>query len=573
MSKPSYSRAGLPIFFVSLLSVVCIFATVSCTSCIDDWNNPSTAYDKYSVYEVNVKSVLNVRDMPSIEGKVVRTMKDSERVLVTRIENGWAKIYSAYDEYVLLDYLVLVKEGRWTYEIDNREKAVPPQEQSSLAVKAGDGLTAKPSEISLPSVVQGANVLVYDNAGMLSDEDRERVSRAFASTDIFIMLWTTDSLDRGAILSYPSKIKKQLSKEPYASSIEEKWSEWTGGEKRNDRDRYLITYSSNQGLMQIESDAGALKYLVNTSPDKLFSVQKTARNEGLCRGVEEFSKVIADASVRYAEFGWVKRTLVFSADIGDALSDFLKKSLLIPSQAFLYKYLFSWLIYIPNKITGWLMLLSGSIMMSLIVLCLAYFICSLVMSLITKGGVENEKQALKLAIISLVKILLYVSMFSLIIYTMCDFSDITAMRAYEQNEEVLGIVEQGIESNDIQRTWWLAILFFIGMFFYNMPKAWNIAAMTLPPGLQQKLAQANKTEFIGNEDNLSDEMPFVSLVTNQISESIGNSFLALIALSIFLNGLTMLYVTIFTWILLVGKISSVLIIIENWSKKGYYNSK
>lgn len=156
---------------------------------------------------------------------------------------------------------------------------------------------------------------------------------------------------------------------------------------------------------------------------------------------------------------------------------------------------------------------------------------------------------------------------------MCDFSDITAMRAYEQNEEVLGIVEQGIESNDIQRTWWLAILFFIGMFFYNMPKAWNIAAMTLPPGLQQKLAQANKTEFIGNEDNLSDEMPFVSLVTNQISESIGNSFLALIALSIFLNGLTMLYVTIFTWILLVGKISSVLIIIENWSKKGYYNSK
>lgn len=83
MSKPSHSWAGLSIFFVSLLSVVCIFAAVSCTSCIDDWNNPATPYDKYSVYEVNVKSVLNVRDMPSIEGKVVRTMKNPEQVLVS----------------------------------------------------------------------------------------------------------------------------------------------------------------------------------------------------------------------------------------------------------------------------------------------------------------------------------------------------------------------------------------------------------------------------------------------------------------------------------------------------------
>lgn len=63
------------------------------------------------------------------------------------------------------------------------------------------------------------------------------------------------------------------------------------------------------------------------------------------------------------------------------------------------------------------------------------------------------------------------------------------MNMYGWNNEMSTTLLEHNLNDKISRSWWLSLLFFIGMFMYKLPDAWVTVAAFLPPKVQQQLAK------------------------------------------------------------------------------------
>ena len=150
-------------------------------------------------------------------------------------------------------------------------------------------------------------------------------------------------------------------------------------------------------------------------------------------------------------------------------------------------------------------------------------------------------------------------------------TDITAMQMYGWNNEMITTVTEHNLNHHIPRSWWLSLLFFISMFIYKLPNAWISVASILPSKKQQALAQNNPSHFEDHQNLTSSESPYSDLFGDKAGEATGSSIFIIIVLTLLLNGTSMMYATVFTCSLMIGKIYGAIKLYLKWKSYGYFN--
>lgn len=519
-------------FFRALFALTVLLA-VSCSESGDGRVD-------YDLYEVHVKSTLNVRSGPYSDSPVVSTLNDGDKVKVVSIDGGWAKIEcgSSY-AYVSSDYL----------------QPVPGAD----AIADGN-----------VSGIENTIFLLYDNAGIFSDNEAKAINQKFAAAGANVVLWTVDSVEKDKILDYNRQTRKSLKKDSRYSEEVKRLKSY--GIKR--REIYHITYIDNVGLMQVHSDAKAMKIINYKMPDKFFEVQSTAMEYGPGDALAGLSSLITDAYAVGNEMNWFARKIYYnSSSFGDLLTSVLAENIVLPSGSFMYRYLFSWILALPEMLVSFLVTKSGSMQVSFLLLCILTAILLIARSTIA-NKLEKTHLALKTLIALPVLFILYLTFFGSIIivmYSLCDMTGIVLMDLYGKNPEVINVLYHDLGSPGMAKPWWMLLAFSVGTIVYEMPAPLIFVLSLLPDAKQQAIAQNQKHLFVQHNDLISEPSPFSQLLTVKAGGAVGYSvFLIILCLLIF-NGTIIFYATVLSWALLVPKVYSVFLIYSIFKSKGLLN--
>lgn len=538
MLKHSFLFAKI-FLFLSLFLVV---------SCISFGNQEKESEQLYDLYEVHIKSSLNVRSEPSSNSHKIGVLYNTDKVYVIEIKGDWAKIqYESKEAYVSAKYLTLVSSqhsAECELETEHLSSVEPVQYETKDAC-----------------YIKSPEVLVYDNAGILSYLDSLNISQTFLGKNVRVILWTIDTLDKENILDYNNTVKKNLEQE-IANKLP----------NVEDENMYMVTFIKDIGLMQVQSESNAMKLMEISMSDKLLNIQLKARNVGLVEAMQDLSSLIVKASEEYENSGWIVKKHISWSSLGDLVSETLGKEIILPSNSFFYKYFFSWAIAIPRVFVNFLISIVHSVTVAVILLCVLCGILLVLKTNIVGGGYDknNMKQVRTLLLVALVRSFLVTCIIIMIFYAMCNLADITVMQLYGWNHEMTVFVTQQNVHNDITRSWWLSLIFFVGMVGYKLPSSWVLVSSILPNEKQKALAKLNPSHFEGNEGCLSKPDPYSDLLSEEVGPAIGGSLVPLIVLTLLLNGSAMLYAIIFTWTILLSKIYSIRVIYSAWKSNGFF---
>lgn len=524
------------------IMVILVLTSISCISCHKEAEKEET---DYSLYQVNIKSSLNVRSEPIPNGKKIGSLSNNDKVNVVDINNGWAKIkYGSQYAYVSAQYLTLIKN-----ELSNdsiQDKSVTKNHLQNLSRN---------------------KALIFDNANLLSSEDYILINQAYADINAFLIIWTVESIDKGDIIDYNNQIIDKLEEEPYETKI--KTNKPSGIEDDN---IYFVTYIKDLGLMQVQNESGIMNIINISMPEKYLHVQLSARQNGLKVGLIDLSLLINEATLTYKNNNWFVRTFINGASLGEMITESLFKEQILPSNSFFHKYIVSWVTKIPRDFLNYLIAVFGSLSYAMVFLCLLYTTTIIIKANVLGAGYKDgdTKQLIYLLLSLLLLSFLFVCLVILIFYTMCNMADITAMKMYGWNNEMITTLIEHNLNDKISRSWWLSLLFFIGMFIYKLPNAWISVAAFLPSKVQQQLAKNNPSHFDENLDLTSKDTPYSDLLGDKAGEAIGSSIFIIIILVLLLNGTSMMYATVFTFSLMIGKVYSIIKLYLNWKSYGYF---
>jgi protective antigen spaA homolog len=513
--------------------VLMMLTLTSCISCKEDTPKEEITY---SLYQVNIKSSLNVRMEPASNSRKIGALYNNDKVNVININNGWAKIkFGSQYAYVSSKYLTLIEN--------------------------------KSSNDSINKEITSNKTIFFDNANLLSNEEYAFINQAYANINAYIIVWTTESIDKGDIIHYNEQIIDKLEEEPYDSKIKA-----SKPSNIDEDDIYFITYIKNLGLLQVKSESGAMNIINISMPEKYIQTQIKAKQNGLKDGLIALSSLINEATIKYNENNWFIRTFINGSSLGEMITESLFKEQIVPSNSFFHKYIFSWATKIPRDFVNYLIAIFGSLSYVMIFLCILYTTTIIIKSnILGEGYKQGETKKLLYLLLSIVVLsFLFVSLIILIFYTMCNLADITAMNMYGWNNEMSTTLLEHNLNDKISRSWWLSLLFFIGMFMYKLPDAWVTVAAFLPPKVQQQLAKNNPSHFNENMDLTSKESPYSELFGDKTGEAIGSSIFIIIILTLLLNGTSMMYATVFTCSLMLGKVYSTIKLYLRWKSYGYF---
>lgn len=546
--------------FYSITKIVILCSLLVLESCISCHKETERTEIQYDLYEVKIKSSLNVRATPDSDAPKLGALYNNEKVHVVNINDGWAKIkYGTQYAYVSSKYLTLVSKGNKT---DSHSNALTAEKEDT-----SDELNSQ-NKFGSGSIGSKKMALIFDNANILSPEDYTMINQAYGNTDAFLILWTVESVDKGDILKYNSQIIKKLDEEPY-----KKYIDTHKPSDIDEEDIYWVTFIKDLGLLQVGNDSGVMSLIDISMPDKYLHMQLKAKQNGLQAGLMDLSSLIKEATAKYKDNNWFVRIFIKGSSLGEMITETLLKEQILPSDGFMHKYIFSWLTKIPCNFLNFLIAGTGSLGYAMIFLCLLYTITTIVKTNVIGGGYKQgeTKKITSLLLIALFSLFLFVCLVILIFYTMCNMTDITAMQMYGWNNKMIATVTEHNLNHHILRSWWLSLLFFIGMFIYKLPNAWISVASILPSKNQQALAKSNPSHFEGHQDLTSKESPYSDLFGDKAGDATGSSIFIIIVLTLLLNGTSMMYATVFTCSMMIGKIYGTIKLYLKWKSYGYFN--
>lgn len=534
----------LPVFkniiriFVLLITLLSIFIFGSCST-------EKKELIIYDVYEVHVKSSLNVRTKPNGDAPVIYTLKNNERVQVMEFDNGWAKLYTkdGRDSYVSSQYIQLVYKQPNTQEIKDQQAA-------ARDVKGSE------------------NLIILDHANLLSKKECEEIYGIYADKEAFFVIWTIDSVDRLDVNRYSSFINERITAAPYKDIIQ--------SQNKDNKDLYLITYMNDRKLFNVESEAKVMSVIDISLHQEYFKVQYDAKESGLMTGLLCFSNLY-DAGVKKFEAsnGFVRFT-TNAASASELLATDILANWMAPSNSWMYKYIFSWLFAIPYWIANWFIIHFNSIFLAILLMSLTCAALRLVNPICFPTGIDFKKRG-KFYLTVVAMLLSFIMMISVIypiLYITLDMTKITAMIGFNDNPGLANVIINENINMSIPRSWITCLMFFIGFLLYKSVEPFALSVSLLPSKLQKAYAEQNKSHFLGEHENyLKEYKPYTSLVTSKMGNAIGESLITLIILVFILNGSAMLYLTVFVWTLLIPKIYSIITAVINWKRMGYFSHK
>lgn len=540
--------------FYSITKIVILCSLLVLESCISCHKETERTEIQYDLYEVKIKSSLNVRATPDSDAPKLGALYNNEKVHVVNINDGWAKIkYGTQYAYVSSKYLTLVSKGNNDLTAEKEDTSGKPNSQNKF---------------NTDSIGSKKMALIFDNANVLSPEDYMMINQAYGNINAFLILWTVESIDKGDVLNYNNQIAAKLEEEPY-----KKYIDTHKPSDIDEEDIYWVTFIKDLGLLQVENESGVMNLINISMPDKYLHTQLKAKQSGLQAGLMDLSSLIKEATVKYKDNNWFVRIFINSSSLGEMITESLFKEQILPSNGFMHKYIFSWVTKIPCDFLNYLIAKTSSLSYAMIFLCLLYTIATIVKTNVIGGGYKQgeTKKITYLLLTALFLLFLFVCLVILIFYTMCNMTDITAMQMYGWNNEMIATVTEHNLNHHIPRSWWLSLLFFISMFIYKLPNAWISVASILPSKNQQALAKSNPSHFEGHQDLTSKESPYSDLFGDKAGEATGSSIFIIIVLTLLLNGTSMMYATVFTCSLMIGKIYGTIKLYLKWKSYGYFN--
>lgn len=470
---------------------------------------------EHDIYEVKVKSSLNVREAPKSNARVIYRLQNGQKVEVMGIENNWAKIKMNHEYgYVSADYLVPYK-------------LLPKVEE--------------PEDIAMSdSTKTGGNTITKDGI-VFNFVTRKSVAK--------------EKVFQIARECHDSVIHSQRP----AKNIFENIGEFITGAPEN----YTLVYVENCRLLTVAGSGKALTILKNRLGEDFYGPQVIALNNP-AEGMYSMMNNIIAAQQYYNSQSWpVKWQIKFSSYF-TAISEFIVENIL-PNDTFWYKGIASWLFFVPLRIAIFFTNLCHSIIGGFILVGLCYLLWVWFVSRDSiRKRLSKKPDRILFSVAGLLLLaIFFMTMVSFLIYLMPDYANVADMKLNGFSERDLAMLTKSYNEYDLSRSWGTIAVAITGWVLSIVIKG-DLSIFNFLPGEEQQniLHQFPAEAWIAKYkltpeifQNISSEnRPLSTLYFIIVLGRLRQTFVPLI-ISIFItDSYFLLYGTIFIWVIVLIRI-------------------
>lgn len=563
---------------VNLLIALVIILLASCGT------NKKTEEVSYDVYEVKVKTVLNVRAAPTSKSEIIGYVKNGSYIPVVSISDGWAKIEdgNGHCGYVAADYLTLVQKMKSeNVEEENIARESPSASSSGSkeapSGKVADGRKNKPEDSSINKDENKAserNVSFIGDASILTAGQKAEIEGILHNCDEYLFIINTvDNVATGDLFDYAPDLLKELSKNMDSGmSWWKRFKSYFSGDAPSSN-VVLLSYVKSAKLLQAECNGNSLKYLRMERPDTYFSIQADAR-KNLPAAISKLGTEISKAGKEYESRSWYIRGQINSGNILNNICDEVIVQNILPKNSFWHKWVFGWIFAIPFAIANFFFALTNSYMMTIvlfmiIIVSLQYFIVNKLFSS------KDSDKAIALPVM-LAKFLIWLCMISLLVYMIPDMTNISVMEASGYSRSVIKSAIEDYFTSHITKNWFLILIFILGTAITTGVDKDLVLFATLPSDKQCALLiqyRKNLEQSIQDFDYSKYQQldtPFESLAAEKFGSELGKILATTLPLSFVFSGTLLLYASVFLWTKAFNKIAYIVKGIFTYKERGLY---
>lgn len=297
-------------------------------------------------YRVDVRSSLKVRTGPGTQYQAIGQFFDDETADVISTGHGdgdWACIwYHGQQAYASASYLIPMSVPA--------PAVAAVQDPSTLEEREDASLTAAQSVVSLlesdpallsvddaPAAVNGL-VIVHDPAGFLSPGERVAIESYPVKADACIVVnIASKPVTASEATSYNNHVVDSLRSDPIIESL-------------GKEELMVVSYIPSLRFLDYLSESNPVKIELNDSSRKFFELQTLARDGCVCEAIIR-SMGILDRSVSgWQDSPWYLKTWKCICYYQEDGIDTLIVSNFLPNDTFMYKWVFSWLMWLPRHL-------------------------------------------------------------------------------------------------------------------------------------------------------------------------------------------------------------------------------
>lgn len=556
------------IFIISILSALLL------TGC---WPDPEPD-PPCDLYEVNVKTTLNLRAEPDKNGEIVGRYRRGDIVKVSdETDNGWAAIYYAgrVRGYVSMDYLTLIEKHRGVDETQDNDNA--NGSESAITVDPAGVLNSN-EEVGDADGMTKDNVTIDDEEGIFTTAQRQYIIDSLSlRKDYTYIITATRSIDKGDILSHGSDMLSQFSDHLDAGiSWWTKFKSWFGGDLPSSN-LVVISYVADIRMLQANSNGVAMKYVMMKEPDKYFDIQNDAINGEIYVNIAKIGNLVADGGEDYAKRNWFVKGQINTGDILDGIIDGLLADNILPSNSRWHKWLFGWLFALPFAFANWLLNLCGSYVLTMFAFMIVYLLIQYVFARTFRNDVSDGKKALGCFLL-LPKIFVWVSFLTLVVYITPDMSTVLDLKESGYSSGLIKNVTHHFMNDHFGKPWWIVVLFIISMMFVKGVDGDLAVYSRLKPIVQQRILKnaPDKVQSMMTRKGIDTELsklesedePMSALFLDKLGNEIGTVIATTLPLSFVFSGTLILFATIYLLTISLARLIMILRALQPYRQQG-----
>ena len=522
------------------------------------------AKQQYDIYEVKVKSSLNVRERPDTKSPIIYRYSNGSHIDVIEIEGEWAKVSLTNSiGYVSAKYIEPYKLLERPARTENVQENVAGTDYDRDIADNNDISTGKPFKRAQASPDGNADLsMANDYIGDETKAVRSPDSLSYLiklPEGLNIDLIIIDSVAPNKIFGIANELNDSIvDKHPeYQQNWFKRWTAYWW----NDEEHYTLVYIRAFRLLTVGGSGNALKILRELKIDEYYGAQKIAR-ENEMEGIENMISRLAEARMYYKDLSWVMRNELSISSPFDYLADSFILQNLLPNDTFWYKYIFRWLFFVPMRIGMFLTNLLGSFTLAFLLV----IACNVLV--VWRWSVYKYKKVPTFQIVAItmtIRALLLLTLIAMMLYLIPNMANVANMEASGfSHEDIDGVLRQ-YSHTAMHRSWWLITLFIAGGIAYMLTDDPLVMSCSLFSNKAQQtlLAMVPIQNYLTRKGIIyssdiselqKEDKPFLKIISGKIGEKLGKSLVLTIIFAFVLNSTFLFYVMIIIWMKLLNRL-------------------
>lgn len=431
-------------------------------------------------YRVDVRSSLKVRTGPGTQYQAIGQLFNDETADVISTGHGdgeWVCIwYHGQRAYASASYLTPV--GEPAPEVD----AVVHEPPTSVEPAAAPSAVAQ-SVVPMPEpdpALQSADgdttaakgqVIVCDPAGFLSPGERVAIESYPVKSDACIVVSVASKpLTAREATSYNNHVVDSLRADPVIESL--------------DKDELMVvSYIPSLRFLDYLSESNPVKMELNDSSRKFFELQTLARGGRVCEAIIRSIGILDNSVSGWQDSPWYLKTWKCICYYQEEGIDSLIVSNFLPNDTFLYKWVFSWLMWLPRHMAMMAFAIWPSLFGAMVVLMLLY---GPLVGLLNYLEVMRGWKISNLFYIPY-SLLIMASAICLSVMVTPGMLTVVQLEELGYSPEFVGDVMLWFGEGHIPSWWVMMLLMFTAFFLESFKGPQAVAASFLPPAIQRKM--------------------------------------------------------------------------------------